>query len=253
MDAEARRAFFGRALEAFRQAEIPFLIGGAYALRFFADVRRETKDLDVFIREKDWPVVRRLFEGLGYRTRLVSRFWLAKVTEGEWIIDVIFGSRNGLCAVDEDWFKHAVDAALFGASVRMVPLEEMIWSKAFVMERDRYDGGDVAHLLLRRAEEIRWARLMARFRGHEAVLLSHLILFTFIYPSERDRIPPSVFRTLLSRWRREAVPETPLCRGTLLSQVQYLPDLARGYRDARLRPYGKLTPEQVEEEERTAG
>ncbi|MFN3486681.1 MAG: nucleotidyltransferase domain-containing protein, partial [Planctomycetota bacterium] len=81
MDAEARRAFFGRALEAFRQAEIPFLVGGAYALRFFADVRRETKDLDVFIREKDWAAVRRLFEGLGYRTRLVSRFWLAKVTE----------------------------------------------------------------------------------------------------------------------------------------------------------------------------
>ncbi len=250
MDAEARRAFYGRALEAFRRAGIPFLIGGAYAMRFFADVRRETKDLDVFIREEDWPAVRDLFEGMGCRTRLVSRFWLAKVAEGEWIVDLIFGSRNGICVVDEAWFEHAVETVLFDRPVRMVPLEEMIWSKAFVMERDRYDGADVAHLLLRRAEEIRWPRLMARFRGHEAVLLSHLILFTFIYPSERGRIPAGVFRTLLSRWRREPTPEAPVCRGTLLSQIQYLPDLHRGYLDARLRPYGKRSPEQVDEEER---
>jgi hypothetical protein len=27
----------------------------------------------------------------------------------------------------------------------------MIWSKAFVMERERYDGADVAHVILRRA------------------------------------------------------------------------------------------------------
>lgn len=197
MDAEARRAFFGRALEAFRQAEIPFLVGGAYALRFFADVRRETKDLDVFIREKDWPAVRRLFEGLGYRTRLVSRFWLAKVTEGEWIIDLIFGSRNGLCVVDEDWFKHAVDAVLFGATVRMVPLEEMIWSKAFVMERDRYDGADVAHLLLRRAEEIRGAAdgALPRTRGgaFEPPHSFHVHLPVGAGPDPPERLPNAAF------------------------------------------------------------
>jgi hypothetical protein len=36
------------------------------------------------------------------------------------------------------------------------------------------------------------------------------------------------------------------CQGTLLSRSQYLPDLERGYRDARLPPYGRLTPDEVE-------
>ena len=30
---------------------------------------------------------------------------------------------------------------------RLVPAEEIIWTKAFIMERERYDGADVAHIL----------------------------------------------------------------------------------------------------------
>ena len=61
----------------------------------------------------------------------------------------------------------------------------MIWTKAFVMERERYDGGDVAHLLLKCSEQLDWHRLVSRFDSHWRVLLSHLILFGYIYPSEK--------------------------------------------------------------------
>jgi hypothetical protein len=36
------------------------------------------------------------------------------------------------------------------------------------------------------------------------------------------------------------------CRGTLLSREQYLPDVARGWRDARLPPMGTMSPEEIE-------
>jgi hypothetical protein len=40
--------------------------------------------------------------------------------------------------------------------------------------------------------------------------------------------------------------DDPVCYGTLLSWSQYLGDvLGSSFRDARIRPYGNLTPEEV--------
>ena len=81
------------------------------------------------------------------------------------------------------------------------------------------------------------------------VLLSHLILFGFIYPGERQRIPHVVLARLLRRVHEEL--DSPgdgdhLCQGTLISRAQYLPDIERwDHRDARtLR--GKITAEEIE-------
>jgi hypothetical protein len=116
-------------------------------------------------------------------------------------------------------------------------VEETIWSKAFVMERERYDGADIAHLLRACGERLDWTRLLARFDSHWRVLLSHLVLFGFVYPYERGCIPAFVMDTLLDRLQAEAQPPQTvrrLCQGPLLSKVQYAIDLDRwGYEDAR--------------------
>jgi hypothetical protein len=113
------------------------------------------------------------------------------------------------------------------------------------MERERYDGADVAHLLWACAERLDWARLLERFGPHWRVLLSHLVLFGFIYPGERDRVPPMVMRHLLDRLvaeLNEATPREAICQGTLVSRAQYLVDIdSWGYADARLAPLGNLT------------
>jgi hypothetical protein len=36
---------------------------------------------------------------------------------------------------------------VLGVPVRLCPPEEIIWSKAFIMERERYDGADISHLI----------------------------------------------------------------------------------------------------------
>ena len=55
---------------------------------------------------------------------------------------VIYG---GVAKVDDLWFDHAPRTNVLGLIVRLTPAEEMIWSKAFIQERERYDGADVAH------------------------------------------------------------------------------------------------------------
>jgi len=118
-----------------------------------------------------------------------------------------------------------------------------------VMERERYDGADVAHIILAYGDRMDWRRLMDRFGRYWRVLLSHLVLYGFIYPSARTRVPAWVLHELMERLAAEVDSpdaDDPVCYGTLLSWSQYLGDVLGGsFRDARIRPYGNLTAEEV--------
>jgi hypothetical protein len=87
-----------------------------------------------------------------------------------------------------------------------------------------------------------------RFEPHWRVLLSHLVLFGFIYPGEQSLVPQWVMDQLLARLAEEgsARPAKPVCQGTLLSREQYLEDVGpQGYRDGRLRPLGNMSQTEV--------
>jgi hypothetical protein len=242
-------AFYVAALQALTRARVPFLIGGAYALQHYTGISRDTKDIDVFVRPGDIEPALQALAAAGYRTELTFPHWLGKALSGDEVLDVIFSSGNGFAQVDEDWFRHAIDGTVLGVPVRLCPAEEMIWSKAFIMERERYDGADVAHLLRVRADQLAWPRLLRRFGPHWRVLLTHLILFGFIYPSERGKIPGWVMDALIQRLHDESAqpaPAEPICGGTLLSRSQYLVDVDTwGYRDARLEPPATMTADAV--------
>ncbi len=238
-------AFYRRMLESLREAGVPFLVGGAYAIERYTGIARHTKDFDIFLRRADCRRALAALESAGCRTEITFPHWLAKAHCGDEFIDVIFSSGNGVARVDDLWFEHAVDDEVLGTPVRLCPAEEMIWSKAFIMERERYDGADIAHLLRARAEELDWARLLGRFDSRWRVLLSHLVLFGFVYPGERTRIPQTVMRELLERLRAEAASPPPrdrICQGTILSREQYLVDIeCWGYHDPRRLPEGTMT------------
>lgn len=231
------------------EANIAFLVGGTYALGHYTAVARPTKDLDLFVRRGALDAALAAIEQTGHRTEVTHPHFLGKAYAGSTFVDVIFSSGNGSCAVDDWWFERAASGSLFDLPVRFCPIEEMIWSKAYVMERERYDGHDVAHLIRAGGHWIDWSRLVARFGPHWRVLLAHLVLFGFIYPGERDKIPDAIIDELVTRLRGE--PSTPsdanLCRGTLLSRSQYLHDVDDlGFTDARIEPLGAMTAEETE-------
>jgi hypothetical protein len=240
--------FYFDALNLLEQAGVPFLVGGAFAQSRYTKRYRETKDLDLILRRDDVPAAMTACEQAGYRTELIFPHWLAKIRDDQHVLDVVFSSGNGVLEVDDDWFTHAVDGELMGKPVKLCPVEEMIWSKAFIQERERYDGNDVLHLLHARAAVLDWSRLVARFGEHWAILLVHLTLFMFVYPDRRGTIPKSVLDDLIERFQRQRPePNNPLCLGTLLSRQQYLFDITRlGYVDARVEPHGSMTPAEAD-------
>lgn len=237
--------FYFRVLIAMDEAKIPFLIGGAYALDRYTGIYRDTKDLDLFIHPGDRERALRALSAVGCKTELTFPHWLGKAYCGEYFADLIFSSGNGTARVDDLWFKHAVDADLLGVPIKLCPVEETIWSKSFVMERERYDGADIAHLLRACAPKLDWPRLLWRFGRHWRVLYSYLVLFGFIYPSHRTDIPAWVVHELSQKLEQEATTPPPtdsVCQGTLLSREQFLIDIQQwGYKDARLVPEGNMT------------
>lgn len=243
-------AFYRRALQVLVDAGVPFLVGGAFAHACFTGIRRSTKDLDLFIRREDLARASALMQAQGWRTEMPYPHWLAKVYAGEDFIDLIFNSGNGLTPVDDRWFHGNAEAAVLGVPVKVANLEDGLLSKAFIMERERYDGADVAHLIQANAETIDWPGLVERFGVNWRVLLGHLVLFGFIYPGERHRVPAWVMEKLVSRLAAETrtpMPHDPrICAGTLLSREQYLHDVGQlGYVDGRLTPVSTMTPEDV--------
>ena len=243
-------AFYRRVLDILNDSGVPFLVGGAYAFNRYTGINRHTRDLDIFIRRADYDRISDALRQQGHETELTFPHWLGKVRFDDVYIDLIFSSGNGIAEVDDLWFEYAVDASVHGVDVKICPAEEMIWSKAFIMERERFDGADIIHLLHACGDRLDWPRLMRRFGPHWRVLMSHLVLFGFAYPSARHLVPAAVMDEMIERLRQEthsASPENDICLGTLLSREQYLKDIEQeGLQDARLPPLGNMSPEDTE-------
>jgi len=161
-------------------------------------------------------------------------------------VDLVFSSGNGTCAVDDGWFENAVETQVLGMPVKIVPCEELLWQKAFIMERERFDGADIVHMLRARGSELDWDRIIGRFGTYWPLLYTYLVFFHFVYPSEIQSIPATVLDELARRMSdlRAAGQADRVCQGTLVSRAQYLLDIGQyGYADARLTPRGGMSAE----------
>ena len=245
---EATEQFYRQSIRTLQEAEVPFLVGGAYAFAVYTGISRHTKDLDIFLRPADVERALDCFRRDGFEVERAFPHWLAKAYCGEDCIDLIYRAGNGLCEVDDSWFERVRQQQVLGEAAALCAPEDILWMKAYVMERERFDGADVAHLIHSCAERLDWTHLLRSFGSDWRVLLSHLVLFGFIYPSERNRIPSSLMSDLLQRAHEEISSNCPdhVCRGTLLSRAQYLTDVREGgYRDGRLNSRSGLNAEDI--------
>jgi len=71
------RAFYRHVMQALRAHDLPFLVGGAFAFAHYTGIRRNTKDLDLFILRRDWERVEHVVRATGYRPELTYPHWLA--------------------------------------------------------------------------------------------------------------------------------------------------------------------------------
>jgi hypothetical protein len=240
------REFYVAALKKLDEAKVPYVVGGGYAMAYYSGIARNTKDLDIFIKPSDCKRALKVLERAGYRTEYFYKFWIAKALCGESFIDILYNSGNGLCPVDDEWFSNSRQIEIHGYLTRLCPPEEQLFSKAFVMDRDRFDGTDVNHLIFAQGRTMDWRRLLRRFENHERVLMAHVMLYGYAYPTERDRVPEWVVDELEKRIKSASPPAERICYGTNVSQKGYgVPLREWGFVDGRLKPHGPLREDEV--------
>lgn len=222
-------AFYREALEMLHASGAKFMLGGAFALYTYTGLYRDTKDLDVFCKPSEYPKILKFFADKGYHTELTDVRWLAKVFKGEYFIDIIFDTVNNICTVDDSWHEHATEGEFAGVKVSFIAPEELIWCKIYVQNRERYDGADVNHTLLKCGKQLDWKRLLFRLDQHWHLLLAQIILFQFVYPSDyHEIIPDWLFNELMERAHTQYdLPSAveKVCRGPMIDQTQYQADI----------------------------
>lgn len=221
--------FYKEALEMLNETGAKYMLGGGFALFHYTGMYRDTKDLDIFCKSSDAHKILKYFGDKGYRTENSDARWLAKVFKDEYFIDIIFDTPNTICTVDDSWFDYASKGEFVDTPVLFLPAEELIWCKIYVQNRERFDGADVNHILLKHGKSLDWKRLLNRLDKHWHLLLSQLLMFQFVYPGDyADIIPKWLFDELLNRAKEQYdIPSSlaHVCRGPIIDQVQYEVDI----------------------------
>lgn len=230
------REVYRRALEALNAANVPYVVAGAYAIYEHTGIYRKTKDLDLFFEPSAVVPAARALHEAGFVTRLEDEHWLAKATSGEYFIDLIYGMGNGVASIDHAWIEYSRPGILAATPVRIAPAEELIWHRLFISERHRHDMSDIVHLILC-VESLDWERLLARAGENWPLLLSQVLMFTYVYPGHKNNIPTWVRERLLERAGAEltrAEEEVDFTRGPLISRFSFMIDVREwGFADPR--------------------
>ncbi|MGN6551870.1 MAG: hypothetical protein ACTHJ3_18520 [Pararhizobium sp.] len=224
LDNADAEAFYADAIDRLTEADIPFLIGGTFAVSVYTGISRLTKDLDIFCLPGDWQRVLAYFQDAGHPVEITDERWLGKVFDGEAFFDVIHASSRGGSQVSQSWFEHARRSEILGRPAAVVAPTELLWSKTFIQFRERYDGSDVAHIILRASDQINWERLLGYMDAKWEVLFMHLLNFRWIYPARRALVPDWLFDELLGRLERQRALPAPIadiCRGRMFSAADY--------------------------------
>lgn len=222
-------AFYIEVIELLQSARMPFLVGGGLAIAFYTGIPRDTKDLDVYIEARDYPRVLAFFEENGFGIELHDVRWIAKIRKEDMYVDVIFNSVNSICRVDKVWFDRARPGELLGREVKFISPEELLWSKSYVRNRERYDGADICHLILKTGQDMDWKHVLDRLDPHWHLLLVDILLFQFVYPGNfMSCIPKWLFDELMGRAQDQyklPPPHEMVCRGPLIDSTQYAIDV----------------------------
>lgn len=177
-----------------------FALGGAFASATYTGHWRNTKDLDFYVLPEDREAMIRVVTHCGlndYFDELeYDRGWIYRAHQGEIIVDVIWAMANRRSQVDEQWLSRGPEISVRGEKLRIVPVEEMIWGKIYIVHRDRCDWPDLLNMIYAAGPTLDWQHLLDRL-GEDAVLLTGVLsVFTWLCPGRSQKLPAWLWERL---------------------------------------------------------
>lgn len=232
----AEQEAHANALRILTLSKIEFVVAGAAAVGYYTGLWRNTKDLDLFLTPEDLTAALTALAANGYTVEVPAPHWLAHAYCGPFYVDLIFGFGGWRAAIDRQWYDRGRPTTVLGEPVRMCPVEDLIWIKAYVAHRERFDGADVLHLINACHASMDWRHLLRRFDPCWQLLFFYVNLYRFVYPSNKSDVPAWLVHELVDRWqaqRTKSAANPRECRGTVIDRFSFLIDIREGYVDGR--------------------
>ncbi len=182
------------AIQAAHKAGIQFLLGGGFGLAVYTGRWRNTKDIDFYIFPRDREGMIAALSNAGFVDYFDQRpydpGWIYRSTRDNIIVDIIWSMANRRAEVDELWFKRAQTVAIRDATVQIMPAEELLWCKLYILQRDHCDWTDIFNLLHAVGAELDWSHLLKRVGADVPLLQAALTIFNWLCPKRVAALPP---------------------------------------------------------------
>jgi predicted nucleotidyltransferase len=174
-----------------------YCLGGGLAFSAYSHRRRNTKDVDLFIMQEELDRYLKLLQELGctdyFETEPYARSWIYRADCKGVILDLIWALPNHRLRVEDDWFARGKKVTVHGRDVELIPVEELIRTKIYVLQSDRCDWPDLWNVLYQESENIDWESLLEKMNPDEALLGSLLTVFFWLRPEAAAKIPQFVW------------------------------------------------------------
>ncbi|HVL38156.1 MAG TPA: nucleotidyltransferase [Fimbriimonadaceae bacterium] len=206
-------------IERAQALDLPFALGGGLAFSEYARRLRNTKDLDLFINPRDGDAFLRILDELGWEdyhsTKEYERHWIYRGTKRGLIIDIIWRMPNERADIDDEWLTRGKLVRIHGTELRLLPVEELIWSKLYVVQRDRSDWSDLLNLVHTQGEHLDWDYLLDRVQEDRLLLGGLLNIYRWMCQGDAMKLPPHI-------WERMGLMQMPLAGECRLDRVRLL-------------------------------
>jgi hypothetical protein len=227
---DADWAVYHQVIREVRLTGIRFAFGGAFATAVYTGQLRNTKDFDFYVLPEDRERMKEAISRAGlqdYFEQLpYDRSWIYRASQGDVIVDAIWQMANDRALVDPEWLSQGPEVSVRGERLRAIPVEELIWSKLYVLQRQRSDWGDILNLIDAQAGAIDWDHLSNRLADDLPLLSAVLLVYGWLAPDRAGDIPAAVWSCLalqppcrdpsqeLPRWRANLLDSRPWFRVT---------------------------------------
>jgi hypothetical protein len=156
---DAFEATLKKSVAAFREAEVPALLGGSLAI--WARGGPETRhDLDFMVKPDDAERALQALVDAGMQPERPPEDWLYKAWDGDVLVDVIFQPR-GLTMTNEV-FSRGETREVMAISVNLMALEDVLATKLLAFDEHNCDYAAVVLQARALREQIDWDHLRER-------------------------------------------------------------------------------------------
>lgn len=186
-------ALYRVVLEAAQRQGLRFALGGGLAYSAYAQRWRNTKDMDLYVLPEERQPMIDVVKASGFADYFnrdpYDRNWIFRGYREGVIVDVIWQMANQRAKVDDAWLTRGMETTIRGVTVRLLSVEELIWAKLYVLQRERCDWPDLLNVIYVQGPQMDWAYLLDQVGEDARVLGGVLSLLGWMCPERAQQLP----------------------------------------------------------------